>query len=160
MAATMTAGAPNAAAPNAGKAILDLFEDGRLSGIYLPGLKIYPAKAGSSNAGALYVVGREKAAPHDDWHGASAADSGRTYYGKITRQAVWAPTDAGRYWAVTELLEALAAGGVDYLAKVGIETGNCCFCGLDLTDPESVRYGYGPVCARKHGLPHTNRHGY
>lgn len=31
----------------------------------------------------------------------------------------------------------------------------CCFCGKELTDAGSVEVGYGPVCAKHWGLPHT-----
>jgi hypothetical protein len=31
--------------------------------------------------------------------------------------------------------------------------GECCFCGLALTDERSISAGYGPTCASKHGLP-------
>lgn len=30
----------------------------------------------------------------------------------------------------------------------------CSFCGLALTDEGSVEVGYGPVCAKRWGLPH------
>ena len=33
-------------------------------------------------------------------------------------------------------------------------TGNCMFCSRELTDPQSVAVGYGPVCAGNFGLPH------
>lgn len=33
-------------------------------------------------------------------------------------------------------------------------TGNCMFCRHELTDPQSVAVGYGPVCAGNYGLPH------
>jgi len=41
-------------------------------------------------------------------------------------------------------------------AAFGKQYGNCVFCARDLTDDaegRSVQVGYGPVCARKHGLP-------
>jgi hypothetical protein len=33
--------------------------------------------------------------------------------------------------------------------------GNCSFCGKQLTDAGSVELGYGAICARHYGLPHT-----
>ena len=33
-------------------------------------------------------------------------------------------------------------------------TGNCSFCAKALTDEGSIEVGYGPVCAKKYGLPH------
>lgn len=32
---------------------------------------------------------------------------------------------------------------------------NCSFCGKELTDAGSVQVGYGPICAKHFGLPHT-----
>lgn len=36
----------------------------------------------------------------------------------------------------------------------GQETGTCVNCFRDLTAPESLRRGYGPVCAARHGWPY------
>ena len=36
--------------------------------------------------------------------------------------------------------------------STGRLSGNCCFCGRDLTDQRSTRVGYGPVCARHYNL--------
>lgn len=41
-------------------------------------------------------------------------------------------------------------------ADLGHHTSHCCFCGIELSDEgegRSVEVGYGPVCARKNGLP-------
>lgn len=43
------------------------------------------------------------------------------------------------------------AGTVDAWGK---ESGICCFCWRYLTAKESVKRGYGPICAHKHGLPY------
>lgn len=32
--------------------------------------------------------------------------------------------------------------------EFGVLTGNCCVCGRELTDPQSVERGIGPVCGR------------
>jgi hypothetical protein len=34
----------------------------------------------------------------------------------------------------------------------GLKVGACGVCGSPLTDPESIRMGIGPICARKYGL--------
>lgn len=54
---------------------------------------------------------------------------------------------------VSRVLEELEADPITYSARHGIETGQCCFCGLELSDPRSVRVGYGPICASNWGLP-------
>ena len=38
------------------------------------------------------------------------------------------------------------------LAGDGKKTGNCCFCGRDLTDHRSTAHGYGPICAKRYKL--------
>lgn len=52
-----------------------------------------------------------------------------------------------------ELLHAFDRDPVDVAARYGRETGECCFCQRRLSDPRSVRVGYGPVCAGYNGLP-------
>jgi hypothetical protein len=56
-----------------------------------------------------------------------------------------------------DVLAVLTAIGTDPagMAKAyGALTCSCSFCGLGLTDEGSVEVGYGPVCAKKWGLPH------
>jgi hypothetical protein len=114
-----------------------------MRGIWLPNVRVTRAKATSTNPGALYL----KAAQGGDYLGKITAD------GEL-RTIIALPQ------IVRDELRFFAVKGADYLAQVGKETGQCCFCGLELTDPESVEVGYGPVCAKKHGLPHSNRHGF
>ena len=57
----------------------------------------------------------------------------------------------------TEMLEYLLAIAHDpaYAAKCyGALMCQCSFCGLPLSDEGSVEVGYGPVCAKRWGLPH------
>ena len=35
----------------------------------------------------------------------------------------------------------------------GQKTGHCCFCGIGLTNKDSLAVGYGPVCAENYNLP-------
>lgn len=44
-----------------------------------------------------------------------------------------------------------ARAAKEYAALMGL----CSFCNLPLTDAGSVEVGYGPVCAKKWGLPHS-----
>jgi len=39
-------------------------------------------------------------------------------------------------------------------ASYGHQFSKCCFCSLSLTDETSVKVGYGPICAKKFGLPY------
>lgn len=75
-----------------------------------------------------------------------------TFFGRIHSNGVWAPSRSTAMWVTAALL--LMDEQPDEIARVhGVRTGNCCFCGKDLTTDESVAAGYGPVCAGKWGLP-------
>ena len=51
--------------------------------------------------------------------------------------------------AIESLLAELEASPVAAAIKYGKLPGRCCSCGLDLTDPQSIAAGIGPICARK-----------
>ncbi len=55
--------------------------------------------------------------------------------------------------ALRDKLVRLAANPVEYAAMFGLGTGSCCFCRKELSTPESLSVGYGPVCADHWGLP-------
>lgn len=88
------------------------------------------------NAGAVYVK--------------TLADAGSVYLGKI---------GAGRFFRsgdCTDDQEArIIAACADPAAAAklyGIRTGNCSCCGRELTNPESIARGIGPICADKFGF--------
>lgn len=62
----------------------------------------------------------------------------------------------GRNVPVERLAE-VAADPVAAATSYAALSGRCSFCNLHLTDAGSVEVGYGPVCARHWGLPHTPR---
>jgi len=75
------------------------------------------------------------------------------YAGKVT-------ADGAAHGLTSELVDALrtiaadpAAAGAAY----GRLTGQCSFCTQGLTDEGSIEVGYGPVCAKRYGLPHKPR---
>lgn len=37
-------------------------------------------------------------------------------------------------------------------ARIGHQTGSCCICGRELTDPASIAMGIGPICIDKAGF--------
>jgi hypothetical protein len=43
------------------------------------------------------------------------------------------------------------------MAEIGKHLGWCLQCGALLCDPKSVRAGFGPTCAKKHGVPYTDK---
>lgn len=52
-----------------------------------------------------------------------------------------------------EFLDRLAAEHVDFLAECSKDMGTCCYCNKPLEDPDSKKVGYGPICAKRWGLP-------
>lgn len=118
--------------------IRDLFATAKGNGLKKPGLwfgdlKISEAPDHGRNAGALYVK------------------RGGEYAGKIIG-ATFHPA-----WGVkpTEILPTLleiAGNPAEVLRVKGKETGKCCCCGRELTDPASIAAGIGPICATNWGL--------
>src|SRR5262249_50313934 len=58
---------------------------------------------------------------------------------------------------IEKFLHEFAADPAKVAGEYGRLTGNCCFCGLKLTDERSTAVGYGPVCSEKYGLPWGER---
>lgn len=52
-------------------------------------------------------------------------------------------------------IERIAINPVAAAKAYGALMGRCSFCGIELTDAGSVEVGYGPICAKHYGLPHT-----
>lgn len=115
-----------------------LFETAKSNGLKKPGLwfgdlKISEAPAHGANAGALYVK------QHGEYAGKIVGDKFKAAWG-VKEDAI-----------LPDLL-AIAANPADVLRVKGKETGRCCCCGRELSDPESVAAGIGPICASKWGL--------
>lgn len=91
-------------------------------------------------------LGSNAAWPNSIWYGRVEPN------GQLTTGRAMTP-------AVLELIRELAADPVAAARRYASLTGNCCFCNLALTTPESVTAGYGPVCAGHYGLPWGNREG-
>jgi len=102
-----------------------------------PGLRMYRAGHKSSRPGSVAVTDAE----------------GETFWGRIRRDGTFHSRDAAPDWAEDILRE--FAEDPDGMARLeGRQSGECCFCGLKLTESGSVEVGYGPVCAGNFGLPH------
>lgn len=98
--------------------------------ITVGGMVISPAKANSTNPGAIYVK------------------SGTTYLGKI---------NGGQFFAARECTDEAKAKVLAFVADpmkaaeaYGQTTGVCCICNATLTSKWKLR-GIGPVCATKYG---------
>jgi hypothetical protein len=76
----------------------------------------------------------------------------RGFRGTITTDGELRSRDAQP--GMVAALRRFACDPVSAAKLYGTETGSCCFCARDLTDPQSVAVGYGPICADKWGLPH------
>lgn len=81
------------------------------------------------------------------------------YYGRIDPNGT---TEWKRNFSAMQIMEIeqaisqFADNPVEYAKLYSQDTGNCMFCAKELTDPQSVLVGYGPVCAETYGLPHGN----
>jgi hypothetical protein len=96
--------------------------------------KVSPAGAESRNPGFLYVK------------------RGGSYQGKISPRGEFSASREAAE-GILEALQTFAADPVKAAFAYGQETGSCCFCARELTDPRSVTVGYGPICADRFGLP-------
>lgn len=115
-----------------------MFEVAKSNGLKKPGLwfgdlKISEAPATGRNAGALYVKQNGE------------------YAGKIDG-STFHPGWGVKQGPIVEALLEIAANPADVLRVKGKQTGKCCCCGRELTDPESVANGIGPICATNWGL--------
>jgi hypothetical protein len=134
--------APAAVSQAAMAQVQQAFDNAIASGIKRPKLRLAdfilsPAKATSANAGAIYVNDAK----------ATDADGQRVYLGKILG-GEFSPAKA-----CTPLdQQAIVAVSADPLKEAiayGRKTGVCACCGRELTDPESIERGIGPICASK-----------
>ncbi|TXH52569.1 MAG: hypothetical protein E6Q97_15610 [Desulfurellales bacterium] len=124
--------------------VVNLFTQAGRAGLKNPsirigGVKLSPAKVGSANYGSVYVK------------------AGSTYLGKISGAGDWSPArDAGQAAAdAFAKVQKFACDPVSAASAEGHATGDCCFCGKELSDAGSIAVGYGPICAENYGLPHS-----
>jgi hypothetical protein len=96
------------------------------------GLVLSLAKPHSTNPGAIYVKRKSGA-----------------YLGKVVGQKflAYGATDADQ-----AALRTIAADPAEAATRYGKMTRECSCCGRELSDPDSVAAGIGPVCASNWGL--------
>lgn len=75
-----------------------------------------------------------------------------TYLGKITKkgEVYFSNAATPRH---KDIVAKIYTNPVGALAEIGRQTGICCFCSRILTQGDSIKVGYGPICAEKYGLP-------
>lgn len=137
------------------KPVVDLIAKARESGLKKPRLHIKvngakltikEAPASGRNAGSYYITGYWQ----KPWRGDDGADEGE-YFGRIDPAG---EADLKlRSAALYPLLREMAADPLAFAVRQGRETICCMFCGRDLDTTESRTVGYGPICARRFGLP-------
>jgi len=69
------------------------------------------------------------------------------YLGKVTRQQI----DSRLSDDVKEVILSASKDPLTAAIRYGKVSGECSCCGRELTDPQSIDQGIGPVCARKFG---------
>ena len=132
------------AAADAGRVVLDLARINELfAGVIANGLKkpvlrsgklaISIAPATGVNGGCLYVK-----------------DDGE-YAGKIDRAGKFFKLREARTGIEAELIQIATDPRAAAIAH-GRVTGNCSCCGRQLTDPQSIALGIGPICLEKWGM--------
>ena len=95
-----------------------------------------------------------KAGPRSKHHGSitvAAPEFGAGWFGVI-KDGAFHPA-RGATPEVVQLVKDFAADPAKVAAEHGHASGNCCFCRRELTTPESLAAGFGPVCAENFGLP-------
>jgi hypothetical protein len=97
----------------------------------------------SREPGSVLVLG---AGPYTD----------RPYYGRISLTSAFTPsrsTTPENSGPIVAMLQALATDPAGMAAAYGGLTKTCCFCGIGLWQPGLIVFGYGPICAKRFGLP-------
>lgn len=128
--------------------ILDLLRTAQASGLKWPKIRL------ETSQGQRLVL--SLAGPNSRHQGQIMVTDGgsygnNVYFGRIDLAGQFVGRDAPE--DVIEALQQLACDPAARASLHGLQTGHCCFCGLELTDGRSVSVGYGPICADKYGLP-------
>lgn len=97
-----------------------------------------------------------------DGSGERNEDGRRAWFGRVTLAGVFEPSrdlPAVEVEAIHKLLVEFAADPQTVARRFARRSGRCCFCNhaLDDKDQVSTILGWGPVCARNWGLPHSKR---
>lgn len=75
------------------------------------------------------------------------------YIGKISPEGkLYATYDISQ--DVKDAIVRFAVDPLSEVTKFAKAKGCCCFCWKTLDDPDSVSWGYGPICAKHNRLPH------
>jgi uncharacterized protein (TIGR02996 family) len=141
---------PNASAASAVQYLCDLFTLGSGYGLIAPKLrvhfkdmrfKLFTAKTGTLclKAGNVVISSRK---PYGREHFV-----GTFWQGEFSSR--------GRAMNATEKLfvKLLCDDVREFILDCSRDMGMCCYCGMPLECPKSKLLGYGPICAKRYGLP-------
>lgn len=133
-------------------AVYAMFAKAKAAGLQKPKIKL---KAATGQTVVLRLSGASSAVPGviNITNGKGYNTPAAKWYGRIFKDGKYEKSGKVNDPAVDALLADLAKNPAQVTAFYGKQTGNCCFCGLALTDAKSVTVGYGPICAGKYGLP-------
>lgn len=81
---------------------------------------------------------------------ANGGEKDGEYFGKLTGGKFFATREAPE--TIIEQLRELAKDPLAVGVAYGKQTGKCCICARELTDPASVEAGIGPICASNWGM--------
>jgi hypothetical protein len=130
------------------RAIYEFLIAAQLRGLKLPKVRFLAPGGGElrlSIAGrgrSVAPVGSIQVKVRDEWVGRVEPPDGRVV-GRLANNQ-----------ALLDTLLKIAADPAAAAKEYGALMCKCSFCGLALSDDGSVEVGYGPVCAKKWGLPH------
>ena len=99
------------------------------------GLVLSLAPLSGRNSGSIYI---------------KDAETG-DYFGKIDEHLVYRAVRAAPEWAA-EALSRIARDPSTAAVEYGRETGRCSCCGRELTNPDSIALGIGPICKDRWGF--------
>ena len=99
------------------------------------GLVLSLAPLSGRNSGSIYV---------------KDAETG-DYFGKIDEHLVYRAVHAAPEWAA-DALSRIARDPSTAAVEYGRETGRCSCCGRELTNPDSIALGIGPICKDRWGF--------
>lgn len=90
---------------------------------------------------------------------ATKSYSDRLYYGRIDRDGTLVLSDNGKKLPSLEVsLRAIVQDPALVARSFARRFSRCGFCDQDLTNPNSVAAGYGPICAGNYNLPWGDEH--
>lgn len=118
-------------------------------------IRLQRAGSGSRHMGTLNITDN-KAYGENTWFGRIRRDGSF----ELSRNRPYHINDTAwreSFQEIEILLAQFAADPPAFAAIQGKRWNNCCFCNAELTNPGSIHWGYGPICAGNYGLPWTDK---